>query len=460
MLATQKAFEKPRLFERVLAAWILFYGALVFCLPVSEDVVFPWWATKISIGNVLLHELLFLAWLAVYGSRFVLRALLNGGIPTRQAAVWLIALALWCGVISLVAPLPLQDLGRTLRLLLYAVLPFAVVRWTRQTGNTPLGTLIFGFFIGTIMNLIVSFQDPLIVNETMRLSGQNTAGVAMGIGIHLSAWLFLRTRHRFVRAATIMASLVFAFGCAISYSRIGWFAGALGLLAWAYILIAARPREQGERLRLRKIRRRWVPVLAIGLAIILASPTGQENLHWLQILVAEKFSNAGDGDLRRADYVRGVAEILAEHPLGVGYSGFADAMTWTAVYQMGRTGEEGSLEANPHSTFLWYATAGGIPGAVMSIAVFIMLLNSMQFGLRSAMGRPGLVLFALAALPFLLIGMTVTYLLNSLILIVPAAIAAGWGWSRRVEQATSERVTANQHANETLRPRKQSPAVS
>jgi len=423
--------------ERVLVGCVLFYAGVAFCLPVAgwEGVSFPWWATKFGIGNVLLHELLFLVWVVLFGTPFLLRVILNGGIPTRQAALWLIALAIWCGLVSLVSPLPLQDLGRTFRLLLYALLLFAVVRWTRQTGNFPLGVLVTGFFTGTIINLVASFLNPFIVNEVMRLSGQNTPGVAMGIAIHLSAWLFYRTRYRAVQTFAIIATVIFAFGCGISYSRIGWFCSVMGLFAWVYILIAARPREPEEKLRLKGTRRVWVPLLVVGLATFFASPPMQEGLHWIEILVEQKVTNEGEGDLGREAYVQGVAEILLKYPLGVGYSGFFDAMRATAVYGSGRANEEDSLEANPHAAFLWYASAGGIPGGFMAIAVFLMLLNSLRVGLRSAMGRTGSVFFALAGLSFLLIGLTVTYLLNSIILIVPAAIAAGWGWTRRLAWA-------------------------
>jgi hypothetical protein len=70
------------------------------------------------------------------------------------------------------------------------------------------------------------------------------------------------------------------------------------------------------------------------------------------------------------------------------------------------------------------------------------------------------VLFLLVAFPFLVIGLTVPYLFNSIILIAPAAIAAGWGWSRRAGQATSAPpVIDHRHAQETLRSTKPSPAV-
>lgn len=429
-------------FERLLAACVLFYGAVLFCLPVRvfDGMVFPWWATKISIGNVLLHELIFLVWVTLYGARFVLRPLLNGGIPTRQAALWLIALALWCGLISIVAPLPFQDIGRTFRLLVNAALLFAVVRWTKQAGNFPLGMLILGFFTGAIINLVISFQNPFIVNDAMRLSGQNTPGVAMGIAIHLSAWLFFFTSHRTVQAFAVIATLVFVFGCGISYSRIGWFAGALGLIAWAYILIAARPRERAEKLRLRKTRWVWVPLLAISLVVFQTTSLAQKNLQLIQTLVEQKISQTSTfegSNLQRAYYFIGVAQILMKHPLGVGYSGFFDAMMVTDAYRSGKSAIEVGYSANPHSAFLYYASAGGIPGAVMVIAVFIMMLNSMRFGLISALGRPGMAFFALAAPVFLLIGFTLPYLLNSIILIVPTAITAGLGWSLQEKRVLS-----------------------
>ena len=441
--AIQQVLVKISIPERLLAAFILFYGAVIFCLPVppSEEIatLYPWWGKRIAIGNVQLHELVFLGWFALFGGRFVLRALFNGGIPTRQAAVWLIALALWCGLISLAAPLPWLDLGRTFRLLLNAVLLFAIVRWTRQTGNFPLGMLILGFFIGTIINLVLSFQYPLIVNGVMRLSGQNTPGVAMGIGIHLSSWLFFRTSNHKLRAFAVFTTLLFAFGCAISFSRIGWFAGGLGLIAWVYILALGQPRDRSARRLLKKGRLVLVPFLVFALVSLLTSPLGQEGLQWIQALTKQKISNQGDSNTQRWSYVIGTAEILSRYPLGVGYTGFFAAITATDIYRSGMASEEDSLaDANPHAAFLWYTTAGGIPGGLMALLVFVMLLNSMRFGLVSSMGRSGLILFVLVAAPFLMIGLTVTYLFNSILLIAPAAITAGWGWSRRLEQWTTQ----------------------
>ena len=418
---------------------MLFYSAMAFCLPVpfSEAVAleYPWWAIRIDIGKIVLHELIFMAWVALFGLRFVSRALLNRGIPTRQAGRWLIALAIWCGLISLTAPLPLQDLGRTFRLFLNVALMFAVVRWTMKWGTFPLVAFVLGFLVGTIINLVISFQYPLIVNGAMRLSGQNTPGVAMGIAIHLTAWLFIRTKHRKMKTLAVITAIVCAFGCGLSYSRIGWFSGAFGFMVWIYILIVARPRKMMDRLHLKKARCVWVPLLALGMVALLASPPGQENLRRIQTLVVQKlFSEDRDttGDGYRVAYLVGVGEILSKKPWGVGYSGFFDAMANTEIYRSGKATREVDYEANPHSALLYYTSAGGIPGAIISFAVFIMLLNSMRCGLRSAMDRPGMILFTFAVPPFFLIGLTLPYLFNSTILIVPVAIAAGWGWASNI----------------------------
>jgi hypothetical protein len=88
----------------------------------------------------------------------------------------------------------------------------------------------------------------------------------------------------------------------------------------------------------------------------------------------------------------GTLEIVLRYPLGVGYSGFYDAMSATDIYRFGRANAEESVaDANPHATFLWYSTAGGLPGGILSIIVFVALLNDLRRGLNSTFGLPGLI---------------------------------------------------------------------
>jgi hypothetical protein len=230
----------------------------------------------------------------------------------------------------------------------------------------------------------------------------------------------------------VLATFVFTFGCAISYSRIGWFAGGLGLAAWGYVLLLARPRERADGRRLRRMRLVLVPLLVVLVMSVLSSPLGQQGFEWIQTLAEQKFSGENEGDSHRLAYVTGTAEIVSRNPFGVGYSGFFDAMTATDTYRSGMAAQEESvLDANPHATFLWYTTSGGIPGCLMALMLFAMLLNSMRVGLVGAIGGPGWVLFVLLALPFGVLGLTIPYLFNSIILIAPAGIAAGWGWIHR-----------------------------
>jgi hypothetical protein len=192
-----------------------------------------------------------------------------------------------------------------------------------------------------------------------------------------------------------------------------------------------------------------LPVLALVIGAGAVSPPGQEGLRWITILAEQKLSGPSEGDSQRWAYLLGTAEIVASRPLGVGYSGFFDAMTATDVYRSGMAAEEESVvDANPHSSFLWYTSAGGAPGGLLALLAFTFLLNSMRVGLNDALGRPGFAFFVLIALPYLVIGLTVPYIFNSNILIAPAAIAAGWGWT---ERGLRRRATASSTGSSLVR---------
>lgn len=419
---------------------ILFLSASTLCLPVppTEDVaaLYPWWARRFDIGNILLHELLFVFWLFRYGSRHVLGALAVGS-PVLVAAISLIVLALWCGLVSLLAPLPWQDLGRTLRLLMNATLIIAVVRWGKQSGTLPLVAIVTGFLVGTLVNLAMSFRYPLIIGDVLRLSGQNTPGVAMGIAIHLSAWWFYLADRPRVKLLVVGAASVFAFACAISFSRIGWFAGATGLLAWCYVIYLA-PHRSASRLRQAMRLRKLTPFfLAIMLVLVPTANTGQAGIDWLASLVAQKASYEGEGERQRLAYLYGTIEIIEDNPFGVGYSGFYNAMTKTAAYQRPDAAvEESPIDANPHSTFLWYASAGGIPGLMLAVFVFAFLLGRLRYGLRVVYGDSGFIPFSLIAAAYLVMGLTVPYLFSNIILIFPAAYVVGFG--RALRESTGQ----------------------
>lgn len=432
--------KKANTFQSLLIAAILFYGALVFCLPVAPSVeleaLYPWWAKPLGIGNIVLHELLFIFWVAIFGRGLVSQCLSKQRMPLRRAAICLIILALWCGLVSLLAPLALLDLGRTFRLLLMAVLMLAVERWSRQFGNYPLVAYISGFLVGTCINLYFSFKHPIIVVGVMRLAGQNTPGVAMGIAIHLCAWLYFRSDKFYLRCYAVASALIFAFGSAISFSRIGWFAGLLGVVAWAYILynnLCLYPPLQARRIGFAST---FLPAFLV--IILLSLPFtqfGQESSLWVQSLIEQKSDRQTDSNDQRWSYVVGTAEILSAHPFGVGYSGFYDAMFNTNEYRKSSSAvEDDPLSANPHASILWYATAGGYPGLILFTIVVVFILNDLRSGIKRCFGNSGTVMFFLILLPYLVIGSTVTYLLNSSILLVPAGMFAGWSSTLFSEQ--------------------------
>lgn len=424
------------IFERGLAAIVLFYGAFAFCLPVAFDdfFVYPWWATRIDFWNIVLHEAAFMVWLIIFGPRFVPRLLSKVDLATRQAAIFLFVLAIWCGLVSLIlSPLPLQDLGRSFRLLLMVIMIFAVIQWTRITGVFTLLMLIVGFFLGTLVNLAMSFANPFIVNETMRLSGQNTPGVGMGVAIHLAAWLFFSSKTPMLQTCAVIVALVCGYGCGISFSRVGWIVGAMGLVAWCYVIVVAKSIDHVQRRRMSRIRVVWAPLILLGIAMTIPLSTVQEYLEWVQNLLEQKDWLQSQSNDYRLAYFIGVAEIIVTNPLGVGYSGFYEAMVATEVYDIGRAALEQGFEANPHSGFLYYTSAGGLIGGILCVAVFVFLLRSMRLGLVSWLGQPGPVLFYLMAAAYIMVGLAVPYIFNSIIMIVPVAIAAGWGVSRRVQ---------------------------
>lgn len=423
--------------EQLFMVVALFYAGLKPCLPVpySDEValLYPWWGRPLGVGKLYLNEIVFLAWLGLYGRKFVVRVLLNPGFPARQLNLLFLFFSIWCGLASMGAPLYMHDLGRAIKLLLNVSLLFAVVRWTVQSNNLPIGALILGCLAGTMINIYLSLRYPPIAFGVFRMSGQNTPGVIMGVAVHLAAWLFLHTDRFSCRMFALVAAVVFSFSCAFSFSRTGWFALGTGLFVWAYTIFFARPLNFFHMRSLARIRRYLVSAIVFALTIVLASPVGKAGLENFSSLVESKLSGKGPGDFHRWVYVVETFEILLEHPLGVGHTGFYDAVQQTETYRSEDVyAEQVIATANPHATFLLYATTGGVLGFLLSILLFIMFMNSLKSGLKSVFSKLGVVFFLLLAPVYLLIGCTVPYLFYySIVLIVPTAVALGWDLRER-----------------------------
>nr|MBI1232824.1 hypothetical protein [Cytophagales bacterium] len=483
--------------EYFLICTTLFFAAMYFCLPVpySEELalLYPWWAERITFGNIQLYEVFSLLWILLFGHKLVKRDFWIKHALIKGSVVALVLLAIWCGLVSVVtSPLPELDVGRTFRLLHNAALLCAVFYLSRKNHQLLLTCLVSGFLTGTIINLFISYQYPHVICGVLLMAGQNTPGVAMAIAIHMCAWLFSASQSPRAKTFSVFILPIFVFGAVFSASKLAWIIVCLGLIVWAYIFYKADVNRKSIA-RILKLVKLGLGLFLITFTIYIAfssfkimtaleentetqllialeanteiqSTTGcpdytsskstnpltkatsvenapptiqslnslltslhKANEHAIRILI-RKIHGLNVSNSIRLAYFSGTFEIITKYPFGVGYSGFYEAMISTDIYKSGKAAQEVSMyEANPHSSFLWYATAGGIIGGLLTIISFYLLLKNIKFGLVSALGISGYVFFLTAALSFLAIGLIVPYIFNSIIFIVPTAIAAGWG---------------------------------
>jgi len=432
--------------ENLLIAAILFYSGLVFCLPVqpAEDFgtlyAYPWWASRIQFGFVILNEILFIVWFLLFGVRFVSRNIFNKlGMPTRQAAICLIFLGIWCGVVSILSDFSTitQNTGRTLRLIMFAFMLIAAVKWAKSLGNFVLVLFVFGILVGTVINLVISLQNPFILWGSLRLHGQNTPGVWMGLAAHMSAWLFALSHNIKTKIFCAVTLFVCGFGCLLSFSRIGWITLGFGLVSWFVLLIAKmNPKNRKNTIFA-------IFICCIPLSMLNANSQFSDLASGVIKLVNQKTWIGGDSNSERMSYVFGTAEIVLKNPLGVGYSGFYDAMIQTEVYKSGVAARETRpKEANPHMTFLWYASTGGILASLLSILLFYLLARVTKINLLRVFGRPGGVLFICFIGSMLVIAVTVPYLFNNQIFYLPVAIISGLATSAKVQRQESNFINA------------------
>jgi hypothetical protein len=484
LLPGRAAIAYARHFETFLIAAAMFFAAVYFCMPVASSpevgLLYPWWAVKITFNNAQLYEAFFILWCIFFGRRLLREKIWVTQPSIKVATFVLVALALWCGLISMMAaPLPWLDAGRTFRLMLNAAMMCAVFEWSRKNSDMVLVALLAGFFVGTLINLFVSFEYPVVICGVMRMAGQNTPGVAMAFAVHIGAWLFAYTRSSPLKVFAMLTLPLFVFGSVFSASKTAWLIAAFGLVIWTYIFFTAK--VQNQRLaKILQVARAGllasviiipayttlsfnqppsaslentessqyenicdeITALASGAAFakqsshrdsgfsstpLHASPTFADTLFSQLVgMLMVKYNGFEVSGSIRVAYVIETLQIIAKHPLGVGYSGFYEHALQTSIYKSGKAAPEVSaVEANPHSSFLWYTTAGGIPGGAMAIALFILLLRIMQQSLVRTLGKSGYLFFAMAALSFLVIGLIVPYIFNSIIMTMPAAYLAG-----------------------------------
>jgi hypothetical protein len=406
---------------------VVFIAGWYLCLPETDLVQVPWWAVKLKFGpNLLVYEAVFAVYLIVGGLRVIWKNAWPARYTTLPAALCLVLLAVWTATASLLSPFPIHDIGRAARLVFLALLLMAVTHWAAGNPLFVLRSFLLGLVGASVVNLVLTFLNPVILAAGVlpRLLGQNSPGPPMGIAICLAAWLILLSRTRGDTMIAVAAAVVCGVGVMISYSKTGMLAAGMGFLSIVVVSGRVAPSRRGRVLLCSLF------ALVLGAAYYLGSDAGRRLWSGVSEMMLQKVESASSEShsvQERWSYVRGVSEIVVTHPIGVGYSGFRDAMIETEAFRSGLAADEISISAedsNPHSLFLYYASAGGIVGAALAVTVFALLCLALFRGL-GLYGPSGVLLAFLGSVAYFVLAISVAYLFNSCVMLVPAALAAG-----------------------------------
>jgi hypothetical protein len=423
------ALPRPQVIglTRAFAFAVVFLAGWYLCLPETDLVQVPWWAAKGKFGpNLLVYEAIFAVYLVVGGARVIWREARAAGYATLPASVCLVLLAGWCAMASLLSPFPLHDVGRSARLVFLALLLLGVSHWAAGNPLLVLRSFLLGLIGSSVVNLILTFLNPviLVAGSVPRLLGQNSPGPPMGIAISLAAWLILLSRARRDTIIAVAAAIICGAGVMISYSKTGMLAAGMGFLSIAVVSGRVAASKRGRLLV------GLLFVLVLGGAKYLGSEEGRRLWTGVSAMLLEKVESASPEShsvQERWSYVWGVSEIVVTHPIGVGYSGFHAAMMQTESYRSGWAADETSIpeeDSNPHSLFLYYASAGGLVGAALAIAVFVFLCLALFRGV-GLYGLSGSLLALFSTIAFFVLAISVGYLFNSCVMLIPAAVSAG-----------------------------------
>lgn len=413
--------------SKAFAFAVVFIAGWYLCLPETEFIQVPWWAAKLAIGpNILVHEAVFGAYLLVGGLRVVWRGAVTARYITLSASVYLVVLAAWCATSSLLGPLPLHDAGRSARLVVMALLLLAVTHWAAGNPLFILRGFLLGLMGGSAVNVVLTFLNPVIVAAGVlpRLLGQNSSGPPMGIAVCLAAWLILVSRTRRDTILGLSVATVCGIGAMISYSKTGMLAAVIGFASIAIVAGKVASSRRGRVLVTALL------AMMLGLASYFRGESGRRIWSGLSGMLQEKVESASSESSsvqERWSYVLGVSDIVLTHPIGVGYSGFRDAMMQTEAYSSGLAADEATIDAeqsNPHSLFLYYTSAGGIVGGALSIAIFLLLCQAVLSGVR-LYGLGGALLAGLCCAAYLVLAISVAYHFNSTVMLIPAGVSAG-----------------------------------
>ncbi|MFZ2491231.1 MAG: O-antigen ligase family protein [Thermoanaerobaculia bacterium] len=413
--------------DQLWATAILFMNGWILSLPVSETPL-PFWLTPIQVvRGVFVYEVLFVAYL--------LTALLaHGGavtMPRRTAftvALLIAGLGFLGAVSGAVNQRPLKEFVSAARYLLLAAYFLAAVHWGRRLG---VRFVLRGFLLGILAAGVVNIYYTFTINWAQvggmpMLLGQNGPGGYLAMSVLLSAWLGLERVTTSDTALALSTAAVGVFAASISYSKLSMLIAGAGAAVW--VLVAWR-RIYGWRSHVG----RFAVVAGLLLLLFGQRSTLLGYLKSVDTFVTYKFRSVDEESVGvRAQYFFITTEILLRNPVfGVGYGGFYDAATRTEAYKDSRSGREDPEsgargESNPHSSFLYYASANGFPGIALCVAIFVTTFYIAFHRLRKH-GLHGYALWGGLVFAYLIFGLTLPTLFNTFILYLIAAVGtASW----------------------------------
>ncbi len=416
---------KLTMIDRFLAFVIIFINGWYYALPITH-IPMPLWLTPVQpVHGVYIHELLIMfysGFLAIsHGGRLPLRH--HGAINMTLFILGMGYLGLLSNVVNL---LPLKEFGEAGRFFLLALYFSLLVYWARLYGPTfVLRTLLLGILFSGALNIYLAFTVRWMeIGGLPFLLGQNGPGGPLGLSVVLSSWLMLERETSADTAVSLASLAVGVLGASMSYSKISMLIAACGLLVWGVVVLVNLSARRTRRLSI---------VFLLAFALILFIKHGQvmQYVHGVGGFIERKFIDMTLEDnsiVCRFQYFVITGEIMLGNPLfGVGYGGFYKAAVSTRGFQSERRNiedsEEGDLGySNPHNSFLYYASANGVPGLVLAVIIYMKVLLLFRRAL-SGRGFTGNILWMCLAGGYFIYGMTLPTLFNSSIMYLPAAVA-------------------------------------
>ena len=421
------SFLKFSIFFMLLAIFITGTNLTLPIDPGPQFKILPWWAVRISIfDKVLLQELLFM--IPIFFS-FLYLCYSPKSIVLSNNGLTIVALLTMLGIICginafLHSPYPLHDFFRSCRLIFNASIVILLLQPSLGSSGKLLIAFGTGLLVGTIVNmyfsLTISIPSHMLGSQLLdlpKLLGQNNCGP--GIALLMITVSFLRRigfKSFLIRFFLVTLYIFVALAAILSYSKVALLIISLVIAIDFYNLIF---RKSPFYLFV-------IPVIALCI-FQLDQIINQSKIFELLVFKLSSLSFGEDiGSIdERLTYLIGTTQIVLDNPFGIGFSSFKGYFLDTDIVQEGIAKVASDhitpeSESNPHATLLYYASAAGVLG--MMITLYIIYMSIKVFNLTRKLKLLSADIMSTLILLYILTLISVPYLFNSLILFVPVAI--------------------------------------